>query len=169
MGGENCINRRHPASSSFPSLSSLHPATQQLSQPPPSIFRSSNSITHSPNLSHLYCGSANQSSPGVVQIGGGCPDPIRTSPPDLDTPLGPGPGPGWTPLPDPDGRQRGLRGPLYGRCCMCKGLCICQYRLRLWRAQSVQVSPVPFNERENDFTRAPKVSKPRLDDGRWVD
>ena len=99
VGGENCINRRHPASSSFPSLSSLHPATQQLSQPPPSIFRSSNSITHSPNLSHLYCGSANQSSPGVVQIGGGCPDPIRTSPPDLDTPLGLGPGPGWTPLP----------------------------------------------------------------------
>ena len=24
----------------------------------------------------------------------------------------------------------------------------------------MQVSPVPFNERENDFTRAPKVSSP---------
>ena len=62
VGGENCINRRHPASSSFPSLSSLHPATQQLSQPPPSVFRSSNPPPLIPLIyPHLYCDSANQS------------------------------------------------------------------------------------------------------------
>ena len=80
---KNRINSRPPAFLLFLSLSPPHPATQQKLSHPPSIIIS---LLH-PFLHHLiYCNSANKSLPGAVQIGGGCPDSIRTSPPDLDTP-----------------------------------------------------------------------------------